>query len=75
MSYYKDQLHAFQDLDKILVRLKEEREDTTLTFIVYEVTKEYPVSAKVIKKRIQDWAEINNVPVINDFLKLSKVRD
>jgi len=75
MSYYKDQQIAFKDLDKLLIALKKQQEDVTITFITYELTKEHPVSPKVIKQRIINWAEINDVLVINDFLKFSKVKN
>ena len=68
-NYYRDQLNAFKDTDAMLIVLKAGGQDTEINHIIYEITKVHPVSPKVIKQRIEMWAEVSNIKISDNTLR------
>ena len=71
MSYYKDQLKAFNDLDEILKTCIANGQDINIDYVLYELTKVHPVSQKILQKRIIAFAEVRELKIIKNIVKVS----
>ena len=68
MSYYKDQLSAFQDTDKVLEVMKKGGQNVKIKYVVFEITNAHPVSPRVIRNWIIDWAELREIKIKDEEL-------
>ena len=63
-NYYKEQLKAYNDIDRILKRVILEKSSVKIDKIIYELTLDYEISNGNLKNRIKLYVENN------DFLEI-----
>jgi hypothetical protein len=71
MSYYKDQLTAYIDLDKSLEMIVERKINLNINTLLYEMTKVHAVSSKNLRKRVEEFAESKGFKIVNNILRMN----
>ena len=70
MSYYKDQMRAFKDLETLLIRMLKDRQDIDISYVIYEMTKVHPVSPKMLRNRLTQFADLNTLEIKDNIIKI-----
>lgn len=65
-NYYQDQQIAFSALDKHLQNAYQNKTNISISNLVYEMTKRYPVSSKALSKQINLFAKSRGLKIVND---------
>lgn len=53
MNYYKEKQLAYKMVSNIIDYLKENKKESTINHIVFEITNKFAVSEKAVKERIK----------------------
>lgn len=65
MSYYKDRMNAINNIDNILLDARSKKINIKIPNLVFEITKKYPVSEKLILQRINLIKQMNDDFIIS----------
>jgi hypothetical protein len=67
-NYYRDQQRAFEEIDRLLKEAQKCKVNVTVSGVVYEITRHYPVSPKNVEKQINLFCQVKKVKRVDDEL-------
>lgn len=68
MSYYRDKQRAFLALHTLLDKHMSNKENISISGVLYDLSTRFPVSDRALEKQIERFAEVNNLKIKGDEL-------
>jgi len=68
MTYYSDKARCFAYMHEQLDIAKRAKKNISISNVIYQFCKTYPVSDRAIQKQIERYAKINGLQIKDDIL-------
>lgn len=60
VSHYKTQMIVFQDIDKRLIKISNNKNSESINSMILDYTKRFPISGRAVEKRINSFVQEHN---------------